>query len=854
MATQYSCGSPGRRRAVLDARNQHGQPPRNGIDYLEVADDQRTLTVFFLHPLPGPPDGVPGAPELTAANILIEGGVRVTGIKAVEPVVSAGRKLTVRVSDSADISTFHGGDFSTYRLRLVEAPDHLVTPAGFDTQLAAVEFSFKVACPSEFDCRAEQICLPDRLPEPSIDYLAKDYASFRRLMLDRLAVTIPDWPERNPADQAVAVVETLAYVADQISYHQDAAATEAYLGTARRRVSLRRHARLLDYRLNEGCNARTWVFLEVATAADGKRLDGPDSDKDKDRPGAGALLVTQTSLPRGEISLMELDQLRDEAPAFFETMHNITLWEAHNEINFYTWGDEQCCLPKGATRATLRNTGKQLHLQKGDCVLFEEVRGPKTGQPADADPSHRHIVRLTECTSGEDPLFADDLEHKDSPVGPRLQVLEIAWDPADALPFPLCLDQVEDDATPGKKQPVSVARGNIVLADHGLTIQNEMLDPVDGQHRYRPRLAEGPLTWQGYLWQSYLRNRRRRLVLFDKNAPASTALHPEPRQSAPAIRLREMNGAGSVWLPQRDLLNSGRFAREFVAEVEDDSRASLRFGDGSYGQCPQSQLRATYRVGNGIAGNVGAEAIAHVVGFWGISKVRNPLPAQGGQDPETATQVRLYAPQAFRTPQRAVTEADYAMVAERHPEVARAVATRRWTGSWYTMFLTIDRRLGREIDSDFEDELRRHMDQYRLMGHDLEIDRPLFVPLEIILTVCVKPGYIRGAVKKALLDIFSNRDLPDGRRGFFHPDNFTFGQPVYLSRVVATAMQAAGVQWIDTDDTPPKPNRFRRWGKASHGEIAAGEITIHRLEIARLDNDPNAPENGKIDFVMQGGR
>jgi len=62
-----------------------------------------------------------------------------------------------------------------------------------------------------------------------------------------------------------------------------------------------------------------------------------------------------------------------------------------------------------------------------------------------------------------------------------------------------------------------------------------------------------------------------------------------------------------------------------------------------------------------------------------------------------------------------------------------------------------------------------------------------------------------------------------------------------------------GVDWIDTDDTPPKPNRFRRWGKTSRGELAAGRIAFDRLEIAQLDNDPNRPENGRIDLFMQGG-
>src|SRR5690606_13593642 len=108
--------------------------------------------------------------------------------------------------------------------------------------------------------------------------------------------------------------------------------------------------------------------------------------------------------------------------------------------------------------------------------------------------------------------------------------------------------------------------------------------------------------------------------------------------------------------------------------------------------------------------------------------------------------------------------------------------------------------------------------------------------LDIAFTVCVKRGYLRADVERELLDVFSNRVRADGSTGFFHPDNFTFGQTLHLSRMVAAAMAVSGVAWIDTDDTPPRPNRFRRWGEPSRGEIAAGRIEAGRLEILRLDN------------------
>src|SRR5439155_20854162 len=136
-----------------------------------------------------------------------------------------------------------------------------------------------------------------------------------------------------------------------------------------------------------------------------------------------------------------------------------------------------------------------------------------------------------------------------------------------------------------------------------------------------------------------------------------------------------------------------------------------------------------------------------------------------------------------------VTESDYATLAQAFQDVKQARATRRWTGSWYTVFLTVERALGRAVDDGFKTQLEAYLERYRLAGEDLEVEGPIFVPLAIQLVVCVKAGYFRDVVETALLTAFSSTTLPDGTRGFFHPDNFTFGQPVYLSRLVSTAMQ-----------------------------------------------------------------
>jgi len=826
MKLQYHCKNTRRRQLV-----QSSGTPLNGIDYLEVVDPgpsappedrQQVLQLYFIKE--------DSLGTLGVDNFLLEGGVRIQGIQILDVDI-----------DGADASLLlltldHWGDFSNYRLRLVHSDDPDEVPAGFDPVLAEVEFSFKVQCPSEFDCPSKPECQEQLLPAPELDYLAKDYASFRQLMLDRLAVTLPDWQERNPADIGITIVETLAYAADYASYAQDATLTESYLDTARRRSSVRRHGRLLDYYLHEGCNARCWIVLQVAVDL------SPVPPETSVLPAGTALFSNATS--GAVINPAEADEILEEKkPVVFETMHSIQdLRTARNEMLFYTWGDDRCCLPKGATRAWLHDSALNLGLSKGDVIVFEEVLGPQSGLPADADPQHRHAVRL----------IADPVEKID-PLNGEV-VVEIQWFNEDALPFPLCLWELDDGE--GGVQYVSVARGNVVLADHGRSFsffdisaasinQDRGLLPyiVPTEDFYRPRLTQTDITYQSDYSDSATRKQA-----------ASYVLQQDPANALAAVNLHD---GTETWFPKWDLLNSHRFANEFVVEMDEDRRAYLRFGDDVMGKLPSAgnEFRARYRVGNGRAGNVGAESISHIItNLSDITLIRNPLPAVGGSDPEPLRQARIYAPQSFRSQRRAVTEEDYAEVSQSHPEVQRAVATRRWTGSWYTMFITVDRINGLPIDYEFEQRLRQYIEAYRLAGHDLEVDVPRFIPLDIAMSVCVKPGYYIADVKLALLEIFSSKTLHDGRNGFFHADNFTFGQPFYLSHLISTVMAVPGVKWVDIEESYEKPlHLFQRWGEVKDDYVGQGYIGMDRLEIARLDNDPNQPENGRIEFYMMGG-
>ena len=642
------------------------------------------------------------------------------------------------------------GDFSTYTLRLARSRTDLSRLDGFDPLLSAVDFSFKVECATDFDCKPDPVCPPEVQPEPEINYLARDYASFRRLMLDRLAALMPDWAERNPADLGVTLVELLAYVADRLSYRQDAIATEAYLGTARRRVSVRRHARLVDYRMHDGCNAWTWVHVRLDEAnAPGSGLRIRQVDPTGTQSGMRFLTKCVEAPQVAENDLSRV--LAQWRPEVFEPLSDVVLYREHNEIKFYTWGDAQCCLPRGATRATLLDdAASRLRLRPGDVLIFEERRGPLTGQPSDADPTRRQAVRLTYVSPAADLVLAKegdaDVEVDRTPSAAPLTdplndqpIVEIAWAADDALRFPVCLSAVTDKAHGGQAiGDISVALGNIVPADHGLTLAAEPLgampepsvfvapsgagercqpgDRTPAPPRFAPVLASRPLTFA---------------APYSAAASASAALRWNAGDALPAIALTGMrNGVSLPWAPVRDLLGSRADDREFVVEVEADLSAALRFGDDRRGRRPDSgtDFTAIYRTGNGVRGNIGADALVHVVAAPGIAaaiaSVRNPLAAAGGTEPESLEDVRQRAPTAFRTQERAVTPADYAEVTARNPEIQQAAATLRWTGSWRTVFITADRVGGADVDAGFEQELRRFVEPYRMAGQDIEVDAP----------------------------------------------------------------------------------------------------------------------------------
>jgi hypothetical protein len=882
-ATTIACNSEQRRFAVRRKDQLYG------LDYVEVADDQTTLILYFLGRAP---------PKLDKENIRIDGGRRVTDIKVISLEIH--REDETDADDCVHIMVDKPGDFSNYCLCLIEIdPEtkqlvayvdencnkHYRTMPGFDVRYACLEFTFKANCRGDLDCKPEPVCPPETRLEPEINYLAKDYASFRQLILDRLALIMPDWQERHVPDVGIALVELLAYIGDHLSYYQDAVATEAYLDTARRRTSVRRHVRLVDYQLHEGCNARTWVVFEVA--ADVKDIIPTDFYLITD-PGIplSGNVVNHNDLPKS----LPLPYLVFE-PLVEDSKQKLTFYVDHNEIKLYTWGDSQCCLPTGTTAVTLLDPGTatppdsestdecpqdathdhkprtspldtdyRLRLKRCDVIIFEEIKGAKTGNIADADPKHRHAVRLTKAEKSQDPLTGQ-------------LIWEVEWSAEDALPFPLCISSTSAvDCLP--ITDVSVVRANVLLVDHGETVEIELekvpckqvLNPcgddclpreaIKVPGHFAPYLPKLDITFSQPLLPCETPNPCTNGI---KLTPASVLLNQEVQLALPNVMLTEIPNSddGLTWQPRLDLMASAPKDRHFVVEMEDDRQARLRFGDSELGMKPKADtlFMAKFRIGNGSAGNIGAKSITHIVFKNNLPSgidiaPLNPLPAMGGINPEPIAEAKLFAPHLFRKRlERAITAEDYTKIVMRDfkDKVQRANAKLQWTGSWFEVLVVIDPLGSETADELLLCEIQNHLYRYRRIHHDVVVMQAKYVPLEVAMTICVLPHNLRGHVKAALLDVFSSRIKADGNKGFFHPDNLTFGEGIYLSKLVAAAQAVEGVESVVV-------TTLQRQFADPNQELQKGILPLGALEIARLDNDTNFLENGRLTLTMRGGR
>ncbi|SMC19694.1 putative baseplate assembly protein [Andreprevotia lacus DSM 23236] len=786
----------------------------SGIDFIYVAPTQDELQVYFVH------DKLPAAVK-TALTGLAPDQFSITGEGQVTPAhvaVLTSSMVQVNGRDALKLTLSGPGGFGYYRLA--------INSAKLDGYYNRVRFSFKAACASQLDCETgPHACPPEAQIDFPVDYSARDFWSLRQALFDFAAQRYPDWQDRLEADLGVVMVELLSALGDEFSYAQDRILRETTLETASQRRSLRQLARLVDYPLDNGSGAFAWLAISANSIGKVK----------------GGTVVTD---PAQQIA--------------FEVGHGLADYNvdfpvdpALNQLAPHLWDENDSCLPAGSTQLTLAG-----HLQ---ALLAPWVATDPVGKwialltrPTDpSKPARQLAVRVASATDGSDVLLAQD-------------ITTIVWDVP--TPFELDLETL-------------VVLGNLLPATSGRTLPARSEPAL----RFRIGAPAGPADPNADLPQALERiginealdyaavhTRIKHLFSLPGSDVVPLAWYADDDgASVPEVEVvREGHGpwhwrdaliGEETALPTdpvyvledglyRTVFSAERFGKvTALSDYASSEGMTLRFGDGEFGQqAPQGAVFAVrYRLGNGRLMNVSAGTLVRFDSQPAfVDAVTNPLPASGGRDPESAEQIRINAPQAFRTvTERAVRPEDYADIAQRLPWVQRAGAVQRWTGSWPTVMVTPDVRDSYGASAGQQAELTALLDRVRQAGREVRQRQPRYASFDLEIVVCVLPRAYRGEVKAAVLQALFGSD---GMSGFFDPDHFTFGTPLSRAALLAAIQAVPGVKAVEDMQV-----RRRGWfGWRAFNEFS---LSVAPDEIVRVTNDRDLPERGAVKLVMEGG-
>jgi len=141
-----------------------------------------------------------------------------------------------------------------------------------------------------------------------------------------------------------------------------------------------------------------------------------------------------------------------------------------------------------------------------------------------------------------------------------------------------------------------------------------------------------------------------------------------------------ISAADGIYTEEVNFLSSDATERHFVVVVDQNDRATVKFGNGINGTIPQGTIDMDYKTGGGAIGNVEAGTIEVIEGSFTDDlanpvqvSVTNVLKASGGVDRDSVEKIRQEAPESLRVLNRTVAREDYEINAEKLAQVARSL-------------------------------------------------------------------------------------------------------------------------------------------------------------------------------------
>jgi hypothetical protein len=649
-------------------------------------------------------------------------------------------------------------------------------------------------------------------PCPFVDYRARDAQALLALMQDRARTTMPGWTERSAPDMTTMLMEVLAYRLDQLTYAQESAVAEGFLGTARRRRSVEDHARLVDYVADPGLSATAMLRFWFTDA-------GKAALSLAERFDRGGTLV----IPR---DTLVVNRDFDDVSVIFATEADLEYDEQLETLRLHPGED----IRPGAVSAILA----------GDIV--GRLRPGRWLVLTHDDPAvPGHVVRVMRVELGTD--------------GTR-----IVWDPRRPAPA----------AYPASATKVY---GNVVPAHHGVPVTP--LDPASAAPADDD--TAGLTRWREQMRATFDNSAGELREIAVPLAPVSIQATgwplpaEDPRQGAPALSFLV---DGEPWRAVDDLSLAQPADPVFVLRAGVGGGAVVRVGDGGNGLAlPRRRIEIAFsaRIGLGTQGNVGTEALSRIIAFGEGSDitqliggdndrrdmlmqmltVRNDLPAVGGRDPDSLERIRYRAPRRVRDTLSAVSASDYERLLLAMPEVAGVRASVIDAGIRHLIRVILllrdeDQLALPELGDEAQAErlrrwalVRGRLEAIRLLGWDVELLPPSFVPLDIDLVVDAEAWAPSEGVRAGVIAALS------GNGGLFDPDRSGLGGDVHVDALHQAALSVPGVSAL-------RVQRLRRLQPHAIDYAEIGTLPLADDEVAVLRRPYGSPD-GLLTVTVCGG-
>ncbi len=606
------------------------------------------------------------------------------------------------------------------------------------------------------------------LPSPNLDDRRfQDLVDDAKRMVQQRC---PEWTDHNVHDPGVTLIETFAFMTDQLLYRLNQVPDRVYLA----------FLDLIGVQLLPPTAARTQVTFRLSAAQD-SAITIP--------------LGTSVATPRTE----------HEEPVVFATTGRLEIPPCSLELLATSTAASEVRLREQERLAGTPLIAFQAQPAYDDALLFGlDTAVPScvlvldldcTVEGVGVDPTDPPLVweawseqGWVRCevesdeTGGLNKAGAVTLHVPAGHIASVLGRRRAGWVRCRVIPPEQ--GQPYYSSSPVVHSSAAATMGGTVEAVHGETVTNETLGVSEGVPGQRFALARTPVL---------------RDIPLEVEVAEEDGWHPWTAVSS---------FAGSSERDRHVLLDATTGEVTFGPAV--------RLADGtvqSFGAVPPKdaviRVRA-YRTGGGAHGNLSAgtlNTLTTSIPF--ISDVRNRRAAHGGVDGESVEDAKVRGPLVLRTRDRAVTTEDYEMLAhDAAPNLARvrclAATTAEDAGGVRVLVVpdaVTDEESGTLMFADLVPPesmlaaITEHLEPRRVIGTRVVVEPPFYQGVTVVARVQARPrtdpDRLKTAALRALNEYFS--PLTGGPQG----QGWPFGRPVQAGEVYAALQRLPGTELVE---------------------------------------------------------